>query len=148
MEDVLEKYLKTKDCAKILYNLYKNYFDRLANKAIFVPMEITPKQEEEFQKYALMPEEIWAYSNGVIDLPHCDLAIKREESFEKELFLNAIISPLIKVFSPKDKQFTVEEFILENHLCDDAKLLSKRRKCITVIEAKKMVENVIYFLEN
>lgn len=138
--------LKIKDGAKILYNLYKDYFNRLGNKEIYVSLELTKKQKEEFWQYAcLTNEEIWVYANRIINLSERNVLLERENDFSKMLFLNAVVSPLLKVFIPKGKQYTVKTFILCNRIDDMAHL--SQGKFITVQDAEIVVNNVINYLE-
>lgn len=146
--------LKIKDGAKILYNLYKGYFNRLAIREIYVSLELTKKQKQKFRQYndSLPEEEIWAYANRIVALPEDeDLLSEREKDFAKKDFLQKSISPLVKVFTPKGKRYTVNSFILFNQLLNDdfdaIMYWLCEEKSITEEEANQVIESVIRFLE-
>ena len=148
----MEEYLKIKDGAKILYRLYADYFNRLMFKEIYVSLELTKKQKQRFQTYDfLTDEEIWAYANGIIELPEEDLLSEREAEFSRIDFLQKAIDPLVRVFTSNRKKNTVKTFILDNQLLkgDIRSPLHWicEKKSVTLQEANMIVNSVIRFLE-
>ena len=152
MEDYkMEENLKVKDGAKILYHLYADYFNRLMFKEIYVSLELTEEQEQRFQSYDfLTDEEIWAYANRIIDLTEKELFSQREEEFSRIDFLQKVVEPLVKVFTPNSKKNTVKTFVLDNCLLKGGIRVPLHWMCeeksITVREANRIVDNVIGFL--
>lgn len=147
----MEKYLKIKDGAKILYHLYDNYFNRLMFKETYVPLYLTRKQKERFKQYDFLTnEEIWAYDNGVISLPDKDLDSEREKPFSKKDFLEKTIAPLVEVFPPKGVKPTVNAFILLNQFLNDDFDKTMYWLCeegfITIEEANLIVDCITKFL--
>lgn len=63
----MEKHLTNKDCAKILYDLYKGVYDKYTRNPL-ISTEITENQRKQFSGCFITDEEIWAYANRLIYL--------------------------------------------------------------------------------
>lgn len=147
------EYLTNKDCAKILYNLYDDFFNR---SKVIVSTDVTSIQACK----NVTREEIWAYSSGIIFLS-CDtlksdmIEKMRNWSVLKRQFLLMIFNPVFKAVYGKECKYTEEldEFILKNNLCKGIfeneegmrKWLTFEAESIRVEDAKKIVQNVIKF---
>ena len=120
----MAEYLMYKDCAKILYNLYYDCFNRYSRIAI--SMEVGESERKKFFHLCsrISLEEIWAYSKNVIDLSSYDsesstytniLDLKREWKIGKREFLNIVFTPVIKIFRMQKIVYVreIDDFILE-----------------------------------
>lgn len=165
----MAEYLRYKDCAKILYNLYQDCFNRYVE--IAVPMEV---EENERKKFFLLcsngrisDEEIWAYSKKVMELSTYDSEtftytniqdLKREWKVEKREFLSVIFSPVCRFFLNKKQVYTkkeVIEFILAKNLGEGIfenkgylREWLRQSKYIEIDDAEKLASNIKKFFEN
>lgn len=162
----MAEYLAYKDCAKILYHLYDDCFNRHLGSAM--PMEV---EESERKKFFLLcsritDEEIWAYSKKVMDLFSYDsetstytniLDLKREWKVEKKEFLNIVFTPVCRFFLKKKDVYTKEvfEFILEKKLGEGIfenkgymRSWLRESEKMKTDEAEKLVSNIREFFES
>lgn len=144
------EYLTNKDCAKILYNLYDDFFNR---SKLIVSTDVQATKD-------VSKEELWAYTKGIIfvscDTLKCNMFEKiREQNVEKRYFLLMVFNPLFEAVYGKKCQYTekLDEFILENQLGKGIfengeemhKWLTFEAESIPVEDAKKIVQNVMKF---
>lgn len=98
------RYLKEKDCAKILYNLYEKYYNQMETE--LVPMTTTGKFFSKYSGFAnLSQEEVWAYENGIIFSESLDLYTlntRREWTVSKHAFLRMVCLPIYSIVFPEE----------------------------------------------
>ena len=144
--------LKNKDCAKILYNLYKREFCRLN-----IPIDVTREKRKRYSSSFVTDEEISMYSSQVMYISdeYFDnyLDIIRERSVEKKPFFLMVIKPTYEIAKkPKETIYVedLEKFAKENKLLEglDATFLQNPVDPIQVEEAERIVENIKSFLCN
>lgn len=145
-------YLKRKDCAKILSDLYVQCFNWVRD------VSIPGCQLGKYYGTSLTFEEIWAYEREIFFLEDSNpniLQMKREWNVEKRSYLLMVFNPLFEAMYDKKCIYTekLDEFILENQLCkgifEDREKMSKwltfEAESIHVEDAKKIVQNVMKF---
>lgn len=147
------EYLTNKDCAKILYNLYDDFFNR---SKLIVSTDVTDVQATK----DVSKEELWAYTKGIIfvscDTLKCNMFERiRKWNVGKRSYLLMVFNPLFEAMYDKKCIYTekLDEFILENQLgagiFRDKESLKKwltfEAESIRVEDAKKIVQNVIKF---
>lgn len=162
-------YLMYKDCPKILYNLYRDWFNEFSESA--VSLEVS---EEEREKVFLLcssrisdisDEEIWAYSKKVMDMPNFDpetftytniLELKRGWNVGKQEFLNMAFIPMVKIllYYKTFQKKKLGKFILSENLgkgifenkAQLRKWLRQSEK-IEIDDAEKLVSNIEEFFK-
>ena len=119
--------LKNKDYAKILYDLYRDNFNRVSLFSS-VPTIVSQKQKERYEFCGpLCDEEVWAYENGLIFLsdegPLNIVDMAREWPVNKHTFLIGIFLPLyqiqMKLENHNIPNEVIEEFIIETGICKE-----------------------------
>lgn len=150
-------YLKLKDCAKILYDLYEDVFNRYD----FLKVQLENKQIEQFSTFDfLTKEEIWAYSNKLVFLPIDEpylarLDDLREGKIAKQSFVLMVAIPVYRICISSDPLvFTkeVNKFAIENSFFNGIFSNEEERKwfcfeceSIRTKDAEKIVENIKQF---
>lgn len=157
-----EKSLTNKDCAKILYDLYKGVYDKYTRNPL-IPMEITENQRKRFSDCFITDEEIWAYSNKLIYLSDEPFLARidtlREAYVAKRSFTLAVFMVAYQICEkPEEKVFynsELDEFALEKKLFYGIANTKEELDCwfwienqaIRMEDAEKIVENVTKFFE-
>ena len=163
----MAEYLTYKDCAKILYHLYDDCFNR--HLEIAVPLEV---EESERRKFSFLygsgisDEEIWAYSKKVMEIRSYDsetstytniLDLKRDWKVKKREFLNIVFAPVCRVFLNRKHVYTKEvfEFILDKKLGEGIfenkgymRGWLRESEKMKTYEAEKLASNIREFFEN
>ena len=149
------KNLKNKDYAIILYNLYKNNFNRVS-PIVSIPTEVSEEQKKKYEFCGPLCEEVWAYENKLIFIsdegPLKNVDRARKWPVNKHTFFIGVFLPLYQIRRNVEKPYVlndvVEEFVLETGICKELfengqemkKWFSSATE-ISVEDAEKIVES-------
>lgn len=156
----MTKYLKNKDCAKILYDFYKGVYDKYTRKPL-ISTEITESQRKRFSGCLITDEEIWAYSNKLIYLSDepflAQIDALRERYVPKRTFTLAVFVPVYQICEkPQENIFyndVLDKYAFENGFFNGMENEESEinewfwfeSESIRTKDAEKIVENVKNF---
>lgn len=157
------EYLKNKDCAQLLVELYKNCFNWSGNKEIHKPTtEVTEEQRKKYCDSAqVTDEEILAYDNKLIYISDENflnrLDVVRERTISKKNFVYMFFYPTYHFFLHQSSEcigvhdleiFAAQNGLFEGVIKGDVKdWMAFEAETIRKKDAEKIVENIKNFLE-
>jgi len=144
----MSRYLKNKECAEWLYDLYKKYFNRMYD------LSVSPEQRKKYNDYSITEKEIAIYENHILFISDESLIYvfekAREWSVSKFTFLLKVAMPIYEMVKGKNPKNNDElyEFIIEIGIgkgvfsnCSQLKKWFQEEK-LTQKEAEKIVNNI------
>lgn len=154
-----KKYVKNKDLAKILYDLYENYFNRY--DVLRITTDVTKEQYKKYSCCHISEEEIWAYDNNIFFMGSAHISIldkSREWYVGKHSFISNLFLPVYRIENNIFKKETIyneelHSFIIDKNLGKGVFVNIKELKKwkgtdserINEKDAYKLLENLKHF---